>query len=64
MSCDNDKECCKENKDHNEKECCKNKENKKCEKKHGNDENCQRRQRCCHGHRKQAMRLKFKNELL
>ena len=52
MSCDDDKECCK------------NEEDKQCDKEHGNKENCHRKRRCCHGKRKQVMRLRMNNVYL
>lgn len=62
MSCDDDKECCKDKENHQQKECCKDKGENKCKKDHDN-EKCERKQGCCHG-RKRRMRLKINNEYL
>ena len=65
MSCDDDKECCKDKHNHNhDEECCKGNGKKNCKKDHGDNENCERKQRCCHGKRRQAMRLKLNNAYL
>lgn len=61
MSHEEEHGCCKgKNHDHTEdKECCHDKNEKKCDK-HGNKENCEEKQRCCH-RRRQGMRLRIKN---
>lgn len=53
--------CCKgKNHDHSEdKECCHGKNENNCDK-HGNKENCEKKQRCCR-RRRQGMRLRIKN---